>query len=511
MRIKLGNHFFDAKAGKDIPVSWDTDQLINAHLLMLGASGVGKTHTLRKMIHRALAHAGPPVRFHVFDVHGDMDLPGASEVQFSESASWGLNPLRVNPDPHFGGVRKAIQNFIRTLDAASTTPLGVKQEAVLGNVLVDVYREFEFDIDDPGSWGTNGAQARLVGGHTANRIYIEVPFEEKEEAKALGARWDGAKKLWWCHTENYAGGLTRWKPAHRQREYPTLRDVLEYAERIHLERFLGTDQKAIFALKVLNRTAKAYQNKLRSAASLARLSNGEFDVESREALEGARKESCEAYERYANSVQTGHELESLIKYDSPDVLKSTLNRLQNLQRTGIFKDAAPPFDPACPVWRYQLRALSQEEKKLFVLFKLREIFYEALQRGESAETVDIVVLDELGVYCTAGDTDEGDGIIGTICREGRKFGLALWGAAQSPAGIPEGLLSSTATKMILGIDEMYWPQAISKLRVEKNALEWIRAQASMAVQMKTRGSLRNRWWWVNLEEGDAERRHLRAV
>ena len=512
MRIKLGEHFFDAKAGRPSSVSWDTDQLINAHLLMLGASGVGKTHTLRKMIHRALASAGGrPVRFHVFDVHGDMDLPGASEVQFSESAPYGLNPLRVNPDPHFGGVRKAIQNFIRTLDAACTTPLGVKQEAVLGNVLIDVYREFEFDIDDSASWGTNGAQVRLVGGHTSNRIYLEVPFEEKDEAKALGARWDGAKKLWWCHSENYAGGLTRWKPAHRQREYPTLRDVLEYAERIHLERFLGTDQKAIFALKVLNKTARAYQSKLRAAASLARLSNGEFDVESREALEGARKEACEAYERYANSVQTGHELESLIKYDSPDVLKSTLNRLQNLQRTGIFKDAAPPFDPACPVWRYQLRALSQEEKKLFVLFKLQEVFYEALQRGETADTVEIVVLDELGVYCTAGDKDEGDGIIGTICREGRKFGLALWGAAQSPAGIPEGLLSSTATKLILGLDETHWQQAISKMRIEKHALEWIRAQASMVVQMKTRGNLKSRWWWVTLEEGEADRRHLRAV
>ena len=33
----------------------------------------------------------------------------------------------------------------------------------------------------------------------------------------------------------------------------------------------------------------------------------------------------------------------------------------------------------------------------------------------------------------------------------------------------------------------------------------------MAVQMKTRGSLKSRWWWVNLEEGEADRRHLRAV
>ena len=35
---------------------------------------------------------------------------------------------------------------------------------------------------------------------------------------------------------------------YRQREYPSLRNVLEFAERVHLERFLDTDQRAIYAL-----------------------------------------------------------------------------------------------------------------------------------------------------------------------------------------------------------------------------------------------------------------------
>jgi len=112
-----------------------------------------------------------------------------------------------------------------------------------------------------------------------------------------------------------------------------------------------------------------------------------------------------------------------------------------------------------------------------------------------------VVLDELGVYCSSRDTEDGDGIIGTICREGRKFGLSFWGAGQSPASIPESLLSSTATKIILGLDESYWQHAISKLRIDPKCLEWVRAKATMAVQLKEHGMLKNRWWWVNLEEG----------
>jgi hypothetical protein len=225
-----------------------------------------------------------------------------------------------------------------------------------------------------------------------------------------------------------------------------------------------------------------------------------LDVEAREMLEFARKVAVDAFTRYADSLQTGHELDNLIKYDSPDVLKSVVDRLSNLTRTGIFKDVPPPFDPAKSVWRYKLNALSQEEKKMLVLFSLQDIYAKAVQRGGQPDVVEVVVLDELGTYTTGADNDEGDGIIGTVCREGRKFGLAFWGATQSPASVPESLLSSTATKIILGLDEMYWRAAIDKLRIEMKLLEWIKAQTTMAIQMKEKGVLKNRWLWVSLED-----------
>ena len=87
-----------------------------------------------------------------------------------------------------------------------------------------------------------------------------------------------------------------------------------------------------------------------------------------------------------------------------------------------------------------------------------------------------------------------------ICREARKFGVAFWGATQSPSTVPESLLSSTATKVILGIDEMYWKQAESKLRIEPKLLNWISPHKTMALQMKEIGELKNRWRWVSLEE-----------
>ena len=501
MKFKIGQDYFEARNGRDTPVIWDNRRMINGHMLIVGSSGVGKSHTLRKMIRRAVKNSeGKSLRFHVFDVHGDLDIPGASIVQFSESAPFGLNPLIVNPDPHFGGVRKCVQNFIRTLNQSFSTPLGLRQEAVISNLLIDVYREFDFIVDDASTWGLSSAQSRLAGGGLDNRLYLEVPYAEKDDARAFGARWDGKKKLWWVHTEKYVGDLTRWKPAYKTRSYPTLSDLLAYANRVYLERYLGTDQQAVIALTEVNKRAQAYQRKLLNAVRNRAWSGEEFDVEARETLELARKLAVEAFSRYAESVQTGHELEGLIKYDSPDVLKSAVDRLTNLKRTGIFKGTPAPFNPSATVWRYKVNALSQEEKKMLVLFSLRTIYEKAFERGECNDIVEIVVLDELGTYVSGADSDEGDGIIGTICREARKFGVAFWGATQSPSTVPESLLSSTATKVILGIDEMYWKQAESKLRIETKLLNWISPHKTMALQMKEIGELKNRWRWVSLEE-----------
>lgn len=498
MRLPLGYNYFEARNGRQELLYLDTKRLINSHLLIVGSSGVGKSHTFKKLLKAAHA-SGAKVRFHVYDVHGDLDIPGASVVQFSEQAMYGLNPLRVNPDPHFGGVRKAIQNFIKTVNQASTTALGVKQEAVLRDLLLDVYRNFGFLEDDASTWALNAYDVQLVSDGRDNRIYLEVPFAEKDEAHALGARWDRAKSSWYVHTQNYKGDLRKWSPAYKPRVYPTLKDVVDYCKRLYEERYLGSDQRAIQALQVLNRKAQALQRKKLDAMKSRQHYGGRGDDEDEEDLERARLSAIGAYTDYVNSIQTGVELENLWKYESADVLKSVMGRLNNLLAAGIFKSTAPPFDPSALVWRYKLNALLQEEKKMLVLFMLQELFYKAMQRGEQDDVVEIVVLDELGTYTSNADDDAGDGIIGVIAREARKFGLALWGAHQQPTGVPESLITSVGTKVILGIDERYWPQAVTKLRIENKLLEWIQPHRTMAVQMKEKGALKNRWWWVQFD------------
>ncbi|CAK0836482.1 unnamed protein product [Prorocentrum cordatum] len=46
----------------------------------------------------------------------------------------------------------------------------------------------------------------------AGRTYLEVPFPEKDEAKALGAKWDPDQQKWFAEPGAGAAGVARWLP-----------------------------------------------------------------------------------------------------------------------------------------------------------------------------------------------------------------------------------------------------------------------------------------------------------
>lgn len=45
----------------------------------------------------------------------------------------------------------------------------------------------------------------------SDMVYIKVPFDEKDEAKGLGARWDNTKKSWYCNKKD-ADKFSKWIP-----------------------------------------------------------------------------------------------------------------------------------------------------------------------------------------------------------------------------------------------------------------------------------------------------------
>ncbi|KPY55683.1 DUF5710 domain-containing protein [Pseudomonas amygdali] len=486
MKINFGQDAGQKTRGEVVTVTWDSQMAVNGHQLMCGMTGAGKTFTLRKMVQQMRRTSDRSLRIHVMDVHGDIEIQDASTVMFSEQTNWGMNPLRVNEDPHFGGVRKRVQGFIATINRVMRQ-LGPKQEAALRNILYDIYTRHGFKQDDPSTWSVEEDAAQLLSDGSDGRLYIDVPKAEKDEAKGLGARWDGSLFCWWVPTDDYTGGITRWPPKTLNRTHPSISDALRMARHIYQMSFLGTGIEAITALEIANRAAGAYQRKL--LESLRRGEKGFVDEKLSADLEKAKKKSVDAFAAYADAIVTGRELGDLMKYDSTDVLKSVVDRLENLNAIGIFKATPPPFDPAAQVWRYNIKALSVEERKLFVLFKLSEIFEAAVQRGEQADICEVVILDEAHIYAD----DDPENIINTIAKEARKFGLALICASQSPTHFTEDFIAAVATKIILGIDEMYWRGSVSKMGVSLDQLAWIRPQSSMLVQLKTKGATKNEW------------------
>lgn len=58
------------------------------------------------------------------------------------------------------------------------------------------------------------------------RINLNCPFSEKDEAKAHGARWDAARKVWYIENAEDLTPFMRWigKPADKQSKHKPRKD-----------------------------------------------------------------------------------------------------------------------------------------------------------------------------------------------------------------------------------------------------------------------------------------------
>lgn len=490
---EISFHIGHLYRGKEGPlgsaVYWQPSELINAHLVMTGDSGSGKTHTLRNLCRQVVESAGPGLeRVHVLDSHGDIDVP-SSTIRFSQSTPYAFNPLEVFPDPHFGGVRRAISNFIGLLKRSSKN-LGTTQEAVLRNVLLQVFEEHGFNPDDPSTWYLDQHfDAELNSGGVGDKTYIELPYEEKEIAKSIakssGVRlqFDGEVKAWWVDV--YDERFHRWPPKSAGKSFPTIHDVLA---KLHFKRkqlFSGTDQKGLLALMALGRAqislmAKAKSTRLRASQA----TEDELQAERDRAAEKA----LEAVKSYIEQIATGKELDELVQYENKDTLTSLIDRLENLKATGVCRSVSPPMDPTERIWRYELRAYGDDEKRIFVENFLERLFQRVIARGEIDRVTDIIVIDEAPKYMC----DESDHIITKLVNESRKFGIALILVAQSPTQYPEEILAGVGCKIVLGLDPMYHRTAATKLAIDARYISAIVPRSVILVNHKPKGQVA-RW------------------
>lgn len=468
------------KYGSGSPLTWNMQRAINPHGLLLGMSGAGKTHLLKRAIQSFSAN--PNVKIHVFDVHGDIHTPNESAVLYSETTGYGINPLEINPDPHYGGVRKRIESFIKIVEK-STAAFGVRQEAVLRGLLEELFGYYGLFIDQPESWG-------LPGQTDNGLVFLEVPFESKDRAKKLGAKWHPGARCWYIEAIRYTGEIRALYPIKEvngvsKRKYPTLSDLVGFVYTKMEEAFIGVGHDAMLALQEFH----AATTKLNKQISHKQIGE-QFLSEKDEASLLSYKEKVRiAVEDYLSQNATEKTLQEAMLYSSYDLLSGVYQRIKALEASGVFRDTHPPFSRGTNVFRHNIAPLSREEQKLFALFSLDKLFSQAVQMGETKEIRFIVVLDESARYF---DKDP-ENILNIIATEGRKFGIALICAAQSPEMFSQEFLSSVATKIVLGIDESFWDTARRKLNLDKEKLSSIRPQEQILFQTKEKGDNKGTW------------------
>ncbi|HCA3439658.1 TPA: ATP-binding protein [Salmonella enterica subsp. salamae serovar 35:g,m,s,t:-] len=444
--ILIGNDMWKARKNNEtVPIFWDENRISNHHVGIAGTSGSGKTHWLKKFIDSVPTS----VTIDIFDYHGDIDVPGATSVLFSEQNRYGYNPLVINLDPVYGGVRRAQNDLIAALNRSRK--LGDTQEAVLRNLITDAYEVKRIYQDNPASWKR-----------------IDSP-ESEIMALYKGNDPDKWKKLSEC--------------------YPSLYDLeLMINRKLRLSLFGLDDRKESRNALFKYESFIAKTSALKKAKIKFRRSGGASDDEIaklQEKVDKLKMEAIESYERALEATDDGKEMDDMFKYQNTETLQSLLLRIQNLRAIGIFNANCPPFGNA-RIRRHNLKPLAQSEDELimYVHYRMNAIFREEMQRGEShGKLRHLIILDESKKFAD----DKVTNPINKIANEARKYGVGLILAGQSPEHFSDDFIKNAGTLLMLNLATSDWDGAARKLKIKPDSLKYLQPRKTALVRMLNSG------------------------
>jgi predicted GIY-YIG superfamily endonuclease len=115
---------------------WNPEALPNGHIVAIGASGSGKTQTL-KAIAYSLHTTYPNMQVILLDFHGDQEIIGETCYPIHMASPHGINPLVVNLDPEGGGSNLQAIQIAGILK--KSLRLGPNQEGMLIEVIKTCY------------------------------------------------------------------------------------------------------------------------------------------------------------------------------------------------------------------------------------------------------------------------------------------------------------------------------------------------------------------------------------
>ena len=161
---------------------YDLARAANFNVCVLGMSGAGKTHNIRRL---AQSFCGLGMTVFMPDVQGDLaNIPGSVDIPFRYRSKHGsVNPLRVDSDPDGGGVDMAIRQAIHVIRMFSRQ-MGTRQEADLRALLDAAFHDAGFLAEDRTTWGKPAPSLKDVLDQ-AQEVLVRITHGVDENVLAL--------------------------------------------------------------------------------------------------------------------------------------------------------------------------------------------------------------------------------------------------------------------------------------------------------------------------------------
>ncbi len=128
---------------------WNLSALPNGHIVAIGASGSGKTQTL-KAIAYSLHTTYPQMQVILLDFHGDQEIVSETCYPIHMASPHGINPLVVNLDPEGGGPNLQAIQIAGILK--KSLRLGPNQEGMLIEIIKTCYQGRGITQEKQATW-----------------------------------------------------------------------------------------------------------------------------------------------------------------------------------------------------------------------------------------------------------------------------------------------------------------------------------------------------------------------
>ena len=391
----------------------DKPELENAHILLSGGSGSGKTYTLKRIMDELKNKGKFTV---VIDYHGDLETPGENLIKFSYAENThAINPFELEIDEEQGGVKTQTEVILRILAEYFFTKgrITKKQENLLEEIILDTYAAKGIFHNKPETWNKPVPTMKDLGNVFE---YISAHIEGRGGAEFESGEIVALERI----QQKIANIKDEVRSIGFLKETPELEDILKKADEL---------ENTVSDIAINERMAD----------------NNPQDKTENSSLDFS-KIKIEYYQKEGN-------------------VKSFLNLynyVYKVSNIGFFGNNLPKLKRG--INRIDLSAFTSIGKplvaKLISELLMQKFFRSAMLRGEyqysksympNTKFDRAIIIDESKIALPSGaEKKDPFNIINRIVTEARKFGVSIILASQRIDHYSGDMLSNISVKVILG-------------------------------------------------------------